>query len=242
MGELLTDADVIICTPFYNVQAFSPYVGSLAASLRLCWEAGMKTDYWQISGDSYVWRVRNTFAHKFLHQSKAKYLIFIDSDHAWDIMGFSNLIKAPVDVVGAAYPCKTHWDFWSVFHKIVEDGSERPMVDPATGLIEAVGVPTGMMKISRKAFETIEAYEPDNFYIDDKGTKFHGFFNHLIENGRALGEDISFCMRCARAGVSVWIEPNITIEHYGVESHRGNYAEFLMRQPGGSKEGQPYED
>ena len=72
------DAEIIICTPFYNVQAYAPYTASLVASLQFCWEIGVKAYYWQICGDSYVWHVRNRFAHMFLHDTKAKYLIFID--------------------------------------------------------------------------------------------------------------------------------------------------------------------
>ena len=233
--DAVKEAQLVICTPFYLTQAYAPYISSLAASLRLCYEAGITVDYWSICGDAYVWRVRNSFAQKFL-ESKAKYMIFIDSDHAWDILSFSNLLKHDVDVVGAAYPCKNNWDFWSVLHHIEQDGSQRPLQDPKTGLISASGVPTGFMKISRKAFEAVAANEPDNFYMDDKGVKYHGFFNHI----QAHGEDISFCIRLANAGIPIWIEPDITIGHYGIEEHLGNYSQFLRRQPGGDLEGQPY--
>lgn len=228
-------AELIIATPFYNVQAYAPYTASLVASLQLCWQAGIKAFYWQICGDSYVWHVRNSFAHKFLHETQAKYLIFIDSDHAWDVEGFANLLKAPVDVVGAAYPCKNNWDFWSVAHAFAP-GSRTPMGNAELGLIHAHKVPTGMMKISRKAFETIEANEPDNFYLEDQG-KIHGFFNHIVQDDRSYGEDISFCLRCERAGIDLWIEPKITIAHFGVEPHTGNYHNFLRRQPGGDLHG-----
>jgi GT2 family glycosyltransferase len=205
----------------------------------LCWQAGVTPEFWSCIGDAYVWRSRNGFAHKFLHESKAKYLIFIDSDHGWDVVSFANLLKHKVDVVGAAYPCKNNWDFWGVKHHIVDDGSERPLQDPDTGLISAVWVPTGFMKISREAFEKIEAMEPDNYYMTDNNEKVHGFFNHIVENGTAFGEDISFCVRLQRAGVPLWIEPDINIEHYGVEAHKGNYSDFLRRQPGGDLCEQP---
>lgn len=222
---------MVIATPFYLLQAYAPYVASLAATLRACAAADLPVDYFCILGDSYVWRVRNSFAQMFL-ETNAKYLIFIDSDHAWTLEGFKNLLAAPEDVVAAAYPCKNNWNFWGVHHYIVDDGSQRPLVNPNTGLISAEWAPTGFMKISRNAFEQVMLSEPENTYIDDKG-KCHGFFNHIVENGTAYGEDISFCLRLQRAGVKLWIEPNITIEHYGVMPYKGNYADFLRRQPGG---------
>lgn len=227
---------IIICTMFRAVhEAFAPYIGSLVASMQLCNVLGVSFDYWYPTGYSYVWRGRNDAAHKFLHETKAKYLICIDSDHAWNIEGFANLLKAPGDVVGAAYPCKNNWDFWSVQHHVVDDGSARPKVDPETGLIASVAVPTGFIKISRKAFEAIEANEPDNFYVEQNNKKVHGFFNHIIDKGGgAFGEDISFCKRAISAGIDIWIEPDITIHHYGTEAHSGNYYDFLLRQPGGS--------
>jgi hypothetical protein len=226
-------SDLVIATPFYQITGYAPYIGALALTLKVCFKAGLEVEYWQILRDAYVWRCRNSFAQKFLDETEAKWLIFIDSDMAWDLMGFTNLLKAPVDVVGAAYPCQNNWDFWGVRHHIVGDGSQRPLVDPGTGLISAEWVPTGFMKISRKALETVRANEPYNFYIDDKGTKYHGFFSHITENGNAYGEDISFCVRCLRAGVKLWIEPNICIEHYGLSAHTGNYSDFLRHQTGG---------
>ena len=225
------DADLLICTPFYLHQAYAPHEASLAVALKLCEKVGIDAYFVPIMGDAYVWRVRNSFAHLFLNHTRAKNLIFIDSDHAWDIEGFANLLKAPVDIVGAAYPCKNNWEFWGVVHHVNEDGT--PLVDPETGLIEAVKVPTGFMKISRHAFEVIQASEPDNFYNTDEGEAHHGFFNQICEDGVAHGEDISFGIRALRAGLKLWIEPRITIEHYGVEAHTGNYHDFLRRQPGG---------
>jgi glycosyltransferase involved in cell wall biosynthesis len=215
------------------VEAWAPHTASLAVSLRLCWEAGIAAEFWPLMGDSYVWHARNHFADLFLN-SKAKHLIFIDSDHGWDVMGFSNLLKAPGDVVGAAYPCNNMWDNWGVRHFTNEDKLRTPKVDPKTGLIEADTIPTGFMKISRRAFEQIIAHEPENYYWEGD-SKVHGFFNHIHENNTMQGEDISFCIRCGRAGVKLWIEPNITISHYGIEPHIGNYFKFLCQQRGGSE-------
>lgn len=234
LGMTAKDVDLVIATPFYNVQAYAPYTASLVSSIQLCHEIGIKVVYWQICGDSYVWHVRNQFAHEFLHNTDAKYLLFIDSDHAWDLPGFANILKSQVDVVGAAYPCKNNWEFWSVTHAVDDDGI--PLGDARTGLIHAYKVPTGMMKISRRAFELIEENEPDNFYIEQTG-KIHAFFSHIVQDSRSYGEDISFCIRCERVGIPLWIQPNVTVQHFGVEAHTGNYHDFLRRRPGGELHG-----
>jgi hypothetical protein len=51
---------VVIATPFYEVKAFSPYIVSLMATMRLLTAVGIDWDFREISGDSYVHRARNT--------------------------------------------------------------------------------------------------------------------------------------------------------------------------------------
>lgn len=223
---------LLIATPFYSVSAFSPYITSLVHTCKMLAAADIEFDFWELSGDSYVDRARNTIANKFM-DSDYTHLIFIDSDHKWDLEGFVNLLKADADVVGAGYPCKNKWDFFSC---ILEDSEDHRPVVNEQGLIKAWGVPTGFMKIRREVFVKLAEMMPENYYMtgDPDTGEQHKVFNFF---GRMppLGEDISFCRRWASIGGELWVEPRVTITHYGVKGWEGNYHEFLMACPGGSK-------
>jgi hypothetical protein len=221
---------IVIATPFYEMKGFSPYISSLAKTLAMLAKVGIEFDYWELSGDSYVDRARNTIARRFL-DSGADHLIFIDSDMSWDLESFSNLMKAPEDIVGGAYPCKNNWEFYSVVIDTDSDG--YPIVNEETGLIQAWGVPTGFMKIHRSVFERLIPHV--NTY-EDGDTTFYNFFGRIVEGGKSYGEDISFCIRAGNIGIKKWIEPRCSLSHYGVKEWNGNYHDYLMRQPGGAME------
>lgn len=233
-----------IATPFYELKGFSPYIESLLMSLaglsRYAKETGIEYEFHHVSGDSYVWRARNTLAAKFM-ASDCSHLIFIDSDEAWEVDGLYRLIAADADMVGAAYPVKNNWQHFGVTIK-TEGPNHYPKVRE-DGLIYADKVPTGFMKISRKVFEAIKAAEPDNWYWEPgaggDSEKRQNYFGHIQENHVIYGEDISFVKRWQATGGEVFVEPRITIEHYGIKGWKGNYDEFLKRQPGGSESEKP---
>ena len=224
---------ILLASPFYEVKAYSPYVSSLMKTVALLQKLGIEYDYWELSGDSYIDRARNTIANTF-RESDYTHLLFIDSDMSWDLEGFGRLLMADADVVGAGYPCKNNWDHFSCILNCNDDGT--PIVNEQ-GLLSAWGVPTGFMKIRREVFDRLAEADPDNFYYEggDDGkepTKRYNFFGRIPP----LGEDISFCRRWVeKAGGTLWVEPRITMGHYGVKKWEGNYHEFLTRCPGGSE-------
>ncbi len=232
MKKIESNIKLLIATPFYSVSAFSPYVSSLMKTVALLQKLGIEYDYWELSGDSYVDRARNTISNTFM-KSDYTHLLFIDSDMSWDLEGFGRLLLADADIVGAGYPCKNKWDFFSVILETLDDG--KPIVNKQ-GLIKAWGVPTGFMKIKRKVFEKLAEKMPENYYMtNDSETgeehKVYNFFGRMPP----LGEDISFCRRWAAIGGELWVEPRITMGHYGVKKWEGNYHEFLLSCPGGSE-------
>lgn len=214
-----------IATPFYEMKGWSPYIASLAYTAKLLTLAGIDFEFLAREGDSYVWRAKNTLANRFL-QSDCTDLLFIDSDEAWKLDGLMRLLKHDVDIVGVGYPCKNRWDFYGCLLNTHPDG--RPIVNEA-GLLSAHVVPGGFLRIRRGALEKLGATcQP--FAMED-GSKGFDFFSHIGANG----EDGSFCLRCEAAGILRWVEPDVTITHYGVRGWQGNYHEFLLRQPGGSE-------
>lgn len=214
---------LLIATPFYSMQGWSPYISALVKSIRILDMAEVTWDFWNLSGDSYIDRARNKIANDFM-ESEFTDLLFIDSDMSWDEMGFARLLCRDEEIVGCGYPCKNNWDFFGCL--LNTTGPEgKPIVE--NGLLSAQSAPTGLMKIKRTVFEKLAQKDPDNYYMDNaqKPPKVvYNFFGRMPP----LGEDTSFCKRWRDIGGKIWVEPNVTINHYGFKAYTGNYHEFLL--------------
>jgi len=221
---------LIIATPFYEMKGYSPYITSLAVSLTALCKAGVEYEYWDLSGDSYVDRARNTICERFL-ESDGTDLLFIDSDMSWNVMGLVNILKSPFEITGAAYPVKNNWGEFGVKIDVFEDG--HPKVNLPTGLIKALWVPAGFLRIKRSALERIKAEYPHKKYEDinadpeNPKRKYTSYFECEIIDGQRYGEDVSFCKKWTDIGGEIWVEPRITFSHFGLKEWEGNYHEYL---------------
>lgn len=228
----------MFATPFYELKGYSPYIRSIFQTVyALARRTSVEFEYIERSGDSYVWRARNMLADTFM-RSDYSHLFFIDSDHGWDLEAIMRMLKADVEVVGATYPMKNGWEQYA--GTVYTDEKGIPELDHETGLIRAHSVPTGFMKIKRSVFEKMKKAYPHSWYFDtdENGItrKFYDYFGHLTTNHVKMGEDISFCRRWELIGGELWIEPRCNIAHCGQKIWEGNYHQYLMRQPGGSKD------
>jgi hypothetical protein len=51
------------------------------------------------------------------------------------------------------------------------------------------------------------------------------------------GEDYAFCRNWQEIGGEVWLVPNLNLNHWsGDKVWKGNFHEYLLKQPGGSKD------
>lgn len=104
------------------------------------------------------------------------------------------------------------------------------------GLLEVYDAGTGFMMISRGVFERmIEAYGEDISYLADSTTidndgrlirsqcTRHAFFDTSIDvnTNRYLSEDYTFCRRWQNINGTVWIDPQIILNHHGTFTYRG---------------------
>jgi hypothetical protein len=120
------------------------------------------------------------------------------------------------------------------YEPIKNDKGEITHVGPPIvnneGLIEAIGVPTGFMKIRKSVFTKLAEAYPDD-WLEENGKKEFNFFGHLKENNMIFGEDMSFCRRWRSIGGKLWVEPRCNIGHWGVNVWGGNYDAFLKGMP-----------
>jgi hypothetical protein len=232
---------LVICSPFYEVKAWSPYVVSLVDSIRALNEMGITWDYYEVSGDSYVDRAKNGLVHRFMEQSDYTHLMMIDSDMSWELKGFLKMIKAILvgfPMVGAAYPCKNVWKFFGCIPNV--EGEEKLIRVGEVGdvkLMDMWCLPGGFLIYSRKAFEMTKPFV--NKYVekvvDEKcqaieqtPTFIHEYFKCNVENSTdRVGEDVYFQLRYKEAGGKIWCEPDVSIIHWGVKGWLGNYQQFM---------------
>lgn len=221
-----------IATPFYSVTAFAPYIVSLLDSVRALDEIGIEWEYWQVCGDSYVDRAKNSLIHRFL-KSDCTHIFMVDSDESWDYVGFARIVKAAIkgcEVVGGLYPCKNNWEFYGGVPRYNEDGFLIGHEEEGMRLIEMDCIPGGFLIYSREAFE--RARPNLNSYIaPETGESILEAFRCNIEaGGGRIGEDIYFQRRYQEMGGKVFCEPDVSIQHFGVKAWEGNYHQYLLKQ------------
>lgn len=233
---------LVIGTAFYEVKAYSPYVTSLVDTIKALDFIKLPWDYYELSGDSYVDRAKNSLVNRFMDDAEASHLMIIDSDESWDVKGFLRVLRAAMcgaELVGGSYPCKNNWGFFGCIPKT--------MVDPDDGLVYPIGyecgdirliechcVPGGFLIYSKAAFKRTEPALKTYRSVDITNgnrevTSVEYFRCNIEEDGGRIGEDVYFQKRFQECGGKVYLEPNVTIGHYGVQRWQGNFQEKLLK-------------
>ena len=231
---------VALATPFYMSQGFSHHADSMIHTTTMLTRAGIEWELIRVNGDSYVDRAKNTIAAEFL-DSDCTDLIMIDSDEQWHPQAIARLLQHPEEIVAGAYPFKNNWGRFAGNPKIVEvDGVAqyagfRSLPDGAH-LLEAHNVAGGFLRIKRPALIKFTKAFPEAIYTDpfawpSKPDRIYtAFFMCDIENYERFGEDAYFSRKMQECGIKLWIDPNISIIHYGVQGYPGNMHEHLISE------------
>ena len=237
---------VIIATPFYEMKAFSPYVASLQMTVQMLVRLGYDYEWWELSGDSYVDRAKNTLFTKFLEDPAATDLFMIDSDMQWNPQGFLTMLNLSEGVVMGTYPQKNIWEKYTAIPEMVEqDGKFHPIGRPLgneEALIKAAYLAGGFLRIKRAVLEAYKEKYEEQYHYYDQGAdpsaperKYIEFFTcergKMVEDGPVLrwGEDRVFGKRLAAIGIDFWIYPNVDLTHFGIKGWSGNYHKHLRQ-------------
>lgn len=216
-----------IATPFYNMQAWSPYTASLAATVQTLCGLGINYVYAPMHGDSYVHRARNTICADFMADKEATDLFFIDSDESWEPLDFCRILLSPHKVIGGMYRMKNQWESFGGVLRLEGNnpiGIKIPGEEAA--ILECEFIPAGFLRIKREALEQFAAHYPDLHYHDEsaqgeRGREYVSYFDTRI-NGRFEGEDYTFCKRWRDMGGKIYCDPRAKITHYGYKGWEGN--------------------
>jgi len=157
-------------------------------------------------GESLIPRARNTIANKFWYESKADYLLMLDSDLIFEQDILKKLLDHGEKLIGANYAQKTY----PLKMAGVPD-------DANVELSKASFIPTGAMLIHRDIFKRLIEHGKVPTYTCSEYQITHGFFNCFIEKEHEtyLSEDWAFAHRCRDAGVTGSIDNFIRLGHIG---------------------------
>jgi hypothetical protein len=108
---------------------------------------------------------------------------------------------------------------------------ENKTVQVENGLIKLHDAGTGFMMIKREAIlKMIEKYPELKYNNDvqmggvDLKDNFYALFDTMIDpvDKRYLSEDYTFCRRWQEMGGDIWLDPSISLNHYGSFCFQGN--------------------
>ena len=226
---------VALCTPSLTGPT-KPYMEALKASIEPLRAAGFDVFTEQEFGCPYISEARAKMLRKALDK-KAEIIVFIDYDISWSPEDLLKLIRTDGDVIAGLYRFKEDEEHYMGI--LIDGPNHQPVVKgtPENPLIKAECVPAGFLKITPHAVNRFMEAFPELVY-GPRYCPYVDLFNHGAHKGVWWGEDYAFSRRWREAGGEIWIRPDLTLSHHSAEKvFKGNFHEFMMRQPGGSMEG-----
>jgi hypothetical protein len=248
---------LFIATPCYGGQLTEAYFRSTIRLLTFCNQHQIPVAFGTIANESLVTRARNVLVAYFL-QSNFTRLMFIDADIEFQVEDVIKLIAHDKEVVVGAYPKKgvnwqriresvrtSHDSFddrqiasfgsdYAINFKFINRDAKQIAIE--NGLIRLHDGATGFMMIKREVIDKmIEAY-PELKYNNDLNTPkeldphFYAFFDTMIDpkDKRYLSEDYTFSRRWQDIGGEIWLDPSISLNHYGSFNFQGNPAQIIQ--------------
>ena len=148
---------------------------------------------------------------------------------AWDKIRSNLIDPANKDKVLSDRDVASFGSDYAINFKFVD--KETKTIGVENGLIKLHDAGTGFMMISRAAIlKMIKAYPEFKYNNDvninnaDLKDHFYSLFDTMIDpvDRRYLSEDYTFCRRWQEIGGDVWLDPSISLNHYGHFCFQGN--------------------
>jgi len=211
-----------VAIPAYDGKICVSTAHSLDYETRAMAQLGIESEVSYLPGMPLISIVRNMQAHKFLTESKADKLVFVDADVGWKMGTLIHVASHKEHIVAAGVRRRKDPEDYAI--NFLDSGVEQ---DPKTGLIEIETIGMALTAISRECLETFKAKTPELAY-GFEGQTHHGFFQCPIEGGRAVGEDVFFCETWRKLGGKVFLDPRHWTTHSdGVKTYGGCVGQWL---------------
>ena len=246
-----------IATPCYGGQLTEPYFRSVVKLLTFFNQHRIPLAFGTIANESLVTRARNVLLAYFLG-SDYTHLMFIDADIEFQVEDVLKLYAHDKDVCVGAYPKKgVNWN--RIKEAILRDpekeqniaalgadyavnfkflSKEDRTIAVERGAVKLHDAGTGFMMIKRNVIlKIIKAYPELKYNNDvqlnqDLSDHFYAIFDTMIDpiDRRYLSEDYTFCRRWQDIGGDIWLDPTISLNHYGSFCFAGNPAQIIQFQ------------
>lgn len=222
---------VVFCVP----SLFGPtkhHIESMKRAIPIIVAAGWEEQYVQEIGNPYISGARAAMTRKAL-DAHADVIVYLDYDLSFEPEDLLALIESDGEVVAGTYRFKVNGD--ERYMGVICDDEDNLPVTRADGCIQATRVPAGFLKVTAGAIGKFMAAYPELIYGPAYSPSID-LFHHGAHKGAYWGEDYAFSRNWIDAGGEIWLLPNINLNHHSsTTEYPGNFHEFLMRQPGGSK-------
>ena len=236
--NLIQKTTLIVATPCYGGLVNEKYTQSLLQLAALSIQNKMKFGYFTRSNESLITRARNDLIFSFL-QTSATHIMFIDADINFNPEDVFKMISADKDIITGAYPTKIiDWYNMSKSKNLSISTLQSNAIRYASGVIGAVKTKdglleidhgaTGFMLIKREVIEKMIKNYPETKYMPEvydessqQGMPKYALFDTMIENGKYLSEDYTFCRRWQKMGGKIYVDPSIVLDHVGTYTFKG---------------------
>jgi hypothetical protein len=220
---------VVFCVPT-RAHPHPAFIDSLSETVPLLdqegWEHGLGFE----AGSPYISGSRATLLRRAL-DAKADTVVFLDDDLSWNPPDLVKLISTKGEVISGTYRFKQQNE---EYMGLLLDGTDNRPIVRDDGCVAAELIPAGFLKITTGAVDKFMRGYPELQYGSAYSPHID-LFNHGAHEGRWWGEDYAFSRRWRKIGGELWIVPNLNIDHHqDKQVWKGNFHEFLLRQPGGS--------
>jgi hypothetical protein len=258
--EDLQKERIFVATPCYGGALTEPYFRSTVKLLTFCNQHKIPLAFGTIANESLVTRARNVLVAYFLQSNFTRLLfidadieyqvediiklVYHDRDvvvGAYPKKGvnWQRIKDAVVDQKEQKHDDRQIAAFgsdYAINFKFVNRDAKQIAIE--RGLIKLHDAGTGFMMIKRSAIDKlIEAY-PELKYNNDLNIgselkdQFYALFDTMIDpkDRRYLSEDYTFCRRWQEIGGDIWLDPSISLNHYGSFCFQGNPAQIINVQ------------
>lgn len=243
---------IFLATPCYGGQAHIQYIRSLLELQAACAARGVGLQVELGGGDALIPRARGQMAAKFLNQTGASHLLFVDADIGFKPEQVFRLLDAERDVVGGVYPTKGI--DWAKARAAFHGGLKDPLAASVGYVVRFIPSPTNSVEVDDEGFGPV-AYVGTGFLMIRRAAlqrvvdahpelkARHGdltgasaneavmVFETMIEpdTGEYLSEDYAFCRRWRDLGGEVFADFQTRLVHTGNMAFAGSLMDAVAR-------------
>lgn len=207
------------------------FIAALEASIPLLEANGIEHRLVSEKGNHFISHARAELVRKML-DTDSDAAVFLDDDLSWRPQDLLALVQADADVAAGTYRAKVdEVRYWGTL-QCADNGAPIVNLD---GTLRADRVAAGFLKITRTAIRRFMRAYPSLVYGHPERPCID-LFQHGAYEGVWHGEDYRFCKRWRDIDGEIVLLPNLDLTHHADDRvYPGNFHEFLLSQPGGSK-------